>query len=563
MKAPPAVLPLLVLATALIGRGTEFEQPSPDAVRDFVFLADQRPILVRLHVRIDGRPFGEVQRESWDRYYRSLFHWLDRDGNGSLDESEAKRMPPPVGLVRTGARGQTSQVNIAFNFQVVDANGDGRVTLDEMVDYYRHFSADPWSLRFIARQPPIRGQALGDALFQKLDRNQDGKLSREELAAAAQTLGPLMENEDECLLPEDLLVGPAGAAAVAATKRSEPPFALLAPGEDSAKLARRLLARYGPKSDRLAEGKVSRDALGIDPLVFQRLDVDKDGWLSEAELAHFTDRPADINLVLRSGKRAKGQAVLELEASEENPTADWSVAKRAEDAITLRIGDVRLELCGLGDGLEPVIRENRQAFLQRFHDLKRGAKAGISKQDAYADRLFYSLFDFLDRRGAGVLDQPVVEEYLGALQHRQIQAMSSRMQMLVSEEGRGLFDLLDRNRDGRLSRREVSSASSVLGVWQKGGEDGVRREDIPRSYQVVVGPALFEPATLDAEPPGLPMSGWRSAPRWFRKMDRNQDGDISPREFIGSVEQFKKLDADGDGLISIAEAEAADRAARK
>jgi Ca2+-binding EF-hand superfamily protein len=123
-----------------------------------------------MHVRIDGRPFGEVQRESWDRYYRSLFRWLDRDGNGSLDESEAKRMPPPIGLVRTGARGQTSPVNIAFNFQVVDANGDGRVTLEEMVDYYRHFTADPWPMLFIARQPPIRGQALGDALFQKLDR---------------------------------------------------------------------------------------------------------------------------------------------------------------------------------------------------------------------------------------------------------------------------------------------------------------------------------------------------------------------------------------------------------
>jgi len=42
-------------------------------------------------------------------------------------------------------------------------------------------------------------------------------------------------------------------------------------------------------------------------------------------------------------------------------------------------------------------------------------------------------------------------------------------------------------------------------------------------------------------------------------MDRNGDGDISPREFIGSAEEFRKLDLDGDGFISVAEAKAARR----
>src|SRR6185437_4376532 len=41
---------------------------------------------------------------------------------------------------------------------------------------------------------------------------------------------------------------------------------------------------------------------------------------------------------------------------------------------------------------------------------------------------------------------------------------------------------------------------------------------------------------------------------WFSKMDRNRDGDLSPREFLGTVEDFRKLDTDGDGLISVEEA---------
>ena len=44
------------------------------------------------------------------------------------------------------------------------------------------------------------------------------------------------------------------------------------------------------------------------------------------------------------------------------------------------------------------------------------------------------------------------------------------------------------------------------------------------------------------------------APVWFRKMDRNNDGDISPREWLGTDEDFKAIDTDGDGLISIVEA---------
>jgi Ca2+-binding EF-hand superfamily protein len=38
-------------------------------------------------------------------------------------------------------------------------------------------------------------------------------------------------------------------------------------------------------------------------------------------------------------------------------------------------------------------------------------------------------------------------------------------------------------------------------------------------------------------------------------MDRNQDGDVSIREFPGTPAYFKLLDKDNDQLISAAEAE--------
>ncbi|HEX5444564.1 MAG TPA: hypothetical protein VFW87_12070, partial [Pirellulales bacterium] len=46
----------------------------------------------------------------------------------------------------------------------------------------------------------------------------------------------------------------------------------------------------------------------------------------------------------------------------------------------------------------------------------------------------------------------------------------------------------------------------------------------------------------------------KRGPGWFQKMDRNDDGEVSPREFLGPAAAFEKLDADGNGVIDAEEA---------
>ena len=60
-----------------------------------------------------------------------------------------------------------------------------------------------------------------------------------------------------------------------------------------------------------------------------------------------------------------------------------------------------------------------------------------------------------------------------------------------------------------------------------------------------------------------PPFGRGRAPVWFKKMDRNGDGDVSAREFNGPPSLFQRMDPDGDGLISPEEARAYEKAMKK
>jgi len=136
------------------------------------------------------------------------------------------------------------------------------------------------------------------------------------------------------------------------------------------------------------------------------------------------------------------------------------------------------------------------------------------------------------------------------------------MTLTVTDHGPGLFDLIDADRDGRLSLRELRTAWDRIAPWDTGKVGAITREQIPRQYALTVDRGMIDerfrrvPFRGGSAPGGGPISS--RGPAWFRKMDRNGDGDVSLREWLGTEEDFKKVDLDGDGLISAEEAEKAD-----
>ncbi len=133
-------------------------------------------------------------------------------------------------------------------------------------------------------------------------------------------------------------------------------------------------------------------------------------------------------------------------------------------------------------------------------------------------------------------------------------------------DGYPLFRLADRNGDRRLSPRECRNMAAVLAALDRNGDGQIDSHEKPTAIRVSItrGPhaheMLAEPtsaardfASVGATANAVPKPA-ASVPAWFTDMDRNRDGDVSRSEFLGTSEQFKQLDGDGDGLIGDQEA---------
>ncbi|HZY87962.1 MAG TPA: EF-hand domain-containing protein [Gemmataceae bacterium] len=589
---------LLACCRAPAEGGKPAKAGAPDGY-DFVFFGESRPVLVRARVELDGKPLQAV----WDDFIGRVFKYLDVNGDGVLSKEEAERAPlPQILLSGGGPFFGPPQMNSAPMMAALDANRDGKVTRQELADYYRKNGAPPFQFRMggggnggmgtrvrllgMAQTGTPSADALNERLFELLDTNKDGKLSRKELEAAPAVLAKLDADDDETVSVEEIMptqaLGGEGFVVVnsgdfVVPNNKSGVVMMLNPGEPRAALARQLLQRYAGKGGKKGAKKLTRADLGLDPATFDRLDADEDGALDAEELARFDRRPPDLELMVRLGTRPGGAPQIEVvkRDGKASPVAG-NVRRSAAGATVLELGNTHLDL--LADAKEDgnnaffKVRIDQQ-YRAQFKAADRDGNGYLDEKEALASPFFRGIFKAMDRDGDGKLFEKEMLAYLDTMKELQAAAQKSFASLHVSDQGRGLFDLLDTNRDGRLGLREMRQMPKLLDRLDRDGDGALSRPEIPRSYRANFrqgpvangngfnGRAVFVVNRMGGRGPArqAPARG----PKWFQKMDRNRDGDVSRREFLGTDEEFRKIDTDGDGLISLEEAEKADAMFRK
>ncbi|WP_406699076.1 hypothetical protein V5E97_09375 [Singulisphaera sp. Ch08] len=528
----------LALVAAAPDPADDASEAVGDTARTLVFLGEERPVFLRLQVTAGDRPFDAA----WPESIRIIHACLDRDGDGKLTTEEANK-DALAALVRLATGGATTLPRGELDV----SPKDGVVSTDELAEVLRPVLG-PFHVQ-VGRLAINRT----DALFDHLDRDKDGELTRTELATIAGSLRRLDLDDNEMISPAELepfnsptAMAMAGNAADRQARfTAVPPVIELVAGESSLRMARLLLKKYDKGRGDVPgrpDSKLSPEEFSIDPDAFARVDTNHDEALSTDELRKFLARaPIDLDLEIALLPDASGGATTRVRGDGVLPKGT-QVRQLPDGDVEIAVGRIRLDVHVDQGGT--VAETLRRIYLRQFKAADANKDGYLEGKELPAENVqvqvqaqgqvspLAGLTKVIDRDGDGKL----YEKELIDFADRQSEAARGRLVLTASDQGRAIFGILDLDRDRRLSAREVMRTVDRITSWDGDGDGRVTADEIPYHFQVNIARGEFTGLTGAGVGVANPAIGSLVSPKpaaltagpdWFRQMDRNRDGDIS------------------------------------
>ena len=310
--------------------------------------------------------------------------------------------------------------------------------------------------------------------------------------------------------------------------------------------------------DKDKNGVLSRSENPFSDEVFRRLDRNGNGQLSAAELGAFVRTPPDLEVAMTLGVTQEqcSVALVRTKKGGAHPLASGFKSGGGGSA-TLTIGNQTVQLATYSP--RGVYAQSQRISTFSFPD---NGKGYITDKDVVGPQFqaIRVLFDMMDRDADGKVTRAEFDAFF-TLQRG---FTSLPLTLMHSAQTPSLFQLLDANGDGRLSVREVRNAWKRLIAFEPDGKDYVTRAALMPQGAIRFGRTAqvygVNPLAAYAQPAIRPST---RGPTWFRKFDRNGDGEVSRKGVSGAKEQFDRIDANHDDYISLEEAEVFDKLYRR